>query len=183
MLICVIKYYDVCIMCFFSRHNGFYTSTSIRINSNMDVWEFSMHLERLIAYFCHLCISFSEYKTFTLPFVPSAQYGYLQCFVQYFDKVFYMRRLSRATNSNIAHSYDWEWIFFALDDFIVKQEATNPHSYAIKPGERFEPVVDFYVIAFHVLFYADEYWDAGLYRILILYVLHHFEWFIIYSKC
>ena len=72
MLICVIQYYDVCIVSFFARHNGFYTSTSIRIDSNMDVRKFFVHLEWLIAYFRHRCISFGEYKTLALSLISSA---------------------------------------------------------------------------------------------------------------
>jgi hypothetical protein len=63
--------------------------------------------------------------------------------------------LTGTANSNITHSYNREWILLTFDDSVVKQEATNPYSYAVEPRERFQPRVDFYVIAFHVLFYAD----------------------------
>ena len=133
VLICIIKNYDTSIVSLRHRHYCLYSPAAIGINRYGNIREFFMHLKRFVTYFSHCCVIVRKNKTFRVTFIPPAEYCHFYFVLKHLYQIFYMGSLARTTNSNVTHSDNGEWIFLALDDFVIKQEASNPHSDTIQP--------------------------------------------------
>ena len=127
MLISIVQQNHINILCLFICCQVCYPISSILVNSNIDMWELTFHLKRFITNFLHGGSFMGKYIALALAFVSTRQHSNFHQVAQEAHQIFHMRRLSRSTNSNIAHGDDGNIVCLLLENAHFKHLITHSH--------------------------------------------------------